>query len=326
MKFSIIIPVYNRPDEIEELLESLKNQTLKNFEIVIIEDGSVKDCRSEVEKYSKILDIKYFFKVNTGPAKTRNYGAEKTSGDYLIFFDSDCIIPSDYFEITTKQLEKENIDAYGGPDAAHESFSALQKAINYSMTSFFTTGNIRGGEKIDKFYPRSFNMGITKEAWHKVGGFPVTSMHPGEDMVFSIEIIKQGFKTKLFKNSSVFHKRRNTIRTFFKQVSGFGRTRYIISKVYPETFKIFYLIPSVFTIGVFSLIIISIFFQLFLLPIGIYSLLIFFDSLIKNKTNFKVAFLSVFTSYIQLIGYGTGFISAIFKGDVYGVYKTGFYK
>jgi len=326
MKFTIIIPVYNRPDEIEELLESLKNQTLKNFDLVIVEDGSKLDCKKEVEKYSQELDIKYFQKENTGPAKTRNYGAERASGEYFIFFDSDCVIPPEYFEITTKQLEKEDVDAYGGPDAADESFSNLQKAISHSMTSLFTTGKIRGGEKIDKFYPRSFNMGIKKTVWDKIGGFPITSMFPGEDMVFSIEIIKQGFKTKLFKNSKVYHKRRNTVRTFFKQVAGFGRTRYIISRVYPETFKIFYLFPSMFTLGILGLLIISVFCQLFLLPIALYSLLVFSEAMITNKFNFKVSFLSVITSFIQLIGYGTGFISAIFKGDVYDVYQKGFYK
>lgn len=325
MKYSIIVPVYNRPDEMEELLESLSEQTLKNFEIIVVEDGSKDDCESVINKYSQNLDIKYFKKENTGPAKTRNYGAERAVGEYFVFFDSDCVIPPKYFEITTKELDSEDIDAYGGPDAAHESFSDLQKAISYSMTSFFTTGKIRGGEKIDKFYPRSFNMGIKKTVWNKIGGFPITSMFPGEDMVFSIEIIKQGFKTKLLTNSKVFHKRRNTVRTFFRQVAGFGRTRYIISRVYPETFKIFYLFPSIFTLGVLGLLIASVFCPLFLLPILLYIFMIFLEALITNKFNLKVALIAIITSFIQLTGYGTGFLKAIFKGDVYGVFKKGFY-
>ena len=324
-KYSIIIPVYNRPDEIEELLQSLLLQTVNEFEIIIIEDGSQKDCKAEVEKYSSKLDIKYFSKENTGPAKTRNYGVERASGEYLIFFDSDCIIPKNYFKIVTQELQNNKVDAWGGPDDASKSFSNLQKAINYSMTSFFTTGNIRGGEKIDKFYPRSFNMGIKRTVFDKIGGFPMTNMHPGEDMVFSIEIIKQGYKTALFKKAKVFHKRRNTIKTFFKQVFGFGKTRHIISKIYPKTFKIFYLFPTLFTLGVLFLIVSTIFCLWASTPLLLYIILIYIDSLRKNKFNFFVANLSVITSFIQLFGYGIGFISVIFKGDEYGVFKKGFY-
>ena len=324
-KFSIIIPVYNRPNEINELLHSLNQQVTNNFEIIIIEDGSKDDCKKIVEKFSKKLQIKYFFKKNSGPAKTRNYGAKYSEAEYLIFFDSDCIIPDDYFTIVSKELENNKIDAWGGPDAAHESFSNLQKAINYSMTSFFTTGNIRGDEKIARFYPRSFNMGIKKTVFDKIGGFPMTNMFPGEDMVFAIEIIKQEYITKLFKKAKVFHKRRNTIKTFFKQVFGFGKTRHIISRVYPETFKIFFLAPTVFVIGVIFLFISTIICQYAILPISLYILIIFIDSLRKNKFNFTVAFLSIITSFVQLFAYGIGFLSVLFKGDTYGVFKEGFY-
>jgi glycosyltransferase involved in cell wall biosynthesis len=323
-KFSIIIPVYNRPDEIQELLESLSNQRNKNFEIIIIEDGSKIDCKHIIEKYQSELTINYSFKENTGPAKTRNLGAQKAIGEYLVFFDSDCIIPKEYFEIVENELSKNNIDVWGGPDSAHPSFSNLQKAINHSMTSFFTTGKIRGGEKIDKFHPRSFNMGIKKKVFDDLGGFPITRMWPGEDMVFSVELIKRGFSTMLFKDAKVFHKRRNTLKSFSIQVFRFGKTRYIISKVYPKTFKIFFLFPSLFLVGNLFLISMAITVWWSIIPICIYIFLVFFEALF-NKNKFFVAILSILTSYIQLFAYGYGFIFSIFNGDEYNVFKNGFY-
>lgn len=324
MKFSVIVPVFNRPDEIEELLESLSKQIYKNFEIIIVEDGSETDCKREVDKYSEKLDIKYFFKKNEKPAIARNYGVERAIGEYVVFVDSDCIIPKDYFEKISAELVKNPVDVYGGPDAANPDFSDMQKAISYSMTAFFTTGNIRGGEKVDKFYPRSFNMGVKKTVFDEVGGFPVTKMHPGEDMVFAIELIERGYKTKLFKNAHVYHKRRNTLKSFFNQVFRFGKTRFIISKIYPKTFKIFYLAPTVFVFGVLFLIASSAICVWSLTPILFYILLLFFDSLFKNK-KLSVAFLSVITSFYQLFGYGLGFLQPIFKRDEFGVIKTGFY-
>jgi len=324
-KFSIIVPVYNRPDEIEELLESLTQQTFKDFEIIIIEDGSKIDCKKEIEKYRTQLKIDYTYKENTGPAKTRNFGSAKATGEYLVFFDSDCIIPTEYFETVNKNLIENDIDVWGGPDAAHSSFSTLQKAINHSMTSFFTTGKIRGGEKIDKFHPRSFNMGIKRDVFEKLGGFPITRMWPGEDMVFSVELIKRGYKTMLFKDAKVFHKRRNTLKSFSIQVFRFGKTRYIISRVYPSTFKIFFLFPSLFFLGNLFLLLASIFFMWAILPIPIYIFLVFLEA-IFTKNNFKVSLLSIITSYLQLFAYGLGFIYSIFNGDEYKVFKKGFYQ
>ena len=196
MKFSVIVPIFNRPDEIEELLESLSKQTFNDFEVVIIEDGSQMDCKKEVDDYSSKLDIKYFFKKNEKPAIARNYGVARASGEYVVFVDSDCIIPTDYFDKVNIYLDEKEVDVYGGPDAANPDFNNMQKAISYSMTAFLTTGNIRGGEKVDKFYPRSFNLGVRKSVFDEMGGFPVTKMHPGEDMVFAIELIKRGYKTK----------------------------------------------------------------------------------------------------------------------------------
>jgi len=325
MKFSIIVPVFNRPDEVEELLLSLEKQTFRDFELIIVEDGSQIDCKNVVNAFSTKLNIKYFFKENEKPAIARNFGVKNASGEYVIFVDSDCIIPFDYLEKVNFEIENEQIDAYGGPDAAAPNFNNMQKAISYSMTAFWTTGNIRGGEKVDKFYPRSFNMGVKKTVFDKIGGFPVTKMHPGEDMVFAIEIIKQKYKTKLLKNAFVYHKRRNNLKSFFNQVFRFGKTRFIISKIYPETFKIFYLAPTLFTFGIIFLLVLSPFLIWSLTPIILYILLLFFDSLIKNK-KLSVAFLSIITSFIQFFGYGFGFIQPIFKGDEFGVMKTGFYK
>jgi glycosyltransferase involved in cell wall biosynthesis len=330
MQFSIIIPVFNRPDEVKELLESLDRQTEKNFEIILVEDGSSEKCESQAAEFSERLTISYFYKENEKPAVARNYGASRAKGDYFLFFDSDCIIPEHYFEIINKNLTENFVDAFGGPDAAHPDFNILQKSISYAMTSFFTTGGIRGGkETVDKFYPRSFNMGISREAFFKIGGFPVTQMHPGEDMVFSIEIVKQGYKTQLIPEAFVFHKRRNTLKSFFRQVRLFGKTRWVISQVYPETFKIYFFVPSVFTLGTIGLISFAYFSPLFLLPILFYCILIFTDSLFDNG-KLDVSVLSVVMSFCQLFGYGIGFLDSliqtkIFKRKLYRIGNQGFY-
>ena len=330
MFFSIIIPVFNRPDEVEELLESLVIQTEKNFEIIIVEDGSSEKCDTIIKKYSDKLKITYEYKKNEKPAIARNYGAKHANGDYFVFFDSDCIIPPEYFKTVNHVLKNNYTDAYGGPDAASPNFNNLQKAINYAMTSFFTTGGIRGGdEKLEKFYPRSFNMGISKKAFKTIGGFPETKMHPGEDMVFSIEIIKHGFTTQRIKNAFVYHKRRNTLKTFFKQVYNFGKTRSIITEKYPETFKLFFFAPSAFTIGTLFFIISTFICIYSLIPVLFYILLIFLDSLLKNK-NIAVSLLSIITSFYQLIAYGSGFLISfwkvkILKKDEFNVLKKGFY-
>ena len=325
MRFSVIVPVFDRPSEIEELLDSLSRQSFTDFEIVIVEDGSHIKCDNIISDYNDKLNIKYFYKKNEKPAIARNYGVARAEGDFVVFVDSDCIIPEDYFKKVNSELENSQIEVYGGPDAADPNFSDMQKAISYSMTAFLTTGNIRGGEKVDRFYPRSFNMGVKRSVFNEMGGFPVTKMHPGEDMVFAIELIKRGYNTKLLKDAFVFHKRRNTLNSFFKQVFRFGKTRNIISKIYPNTFKIFHLAPTVFTFGVLGLLAISPICIWSLSPIIFYALLIFIDSLIKNK-KLSVAFLSITTSFYLLFGYGIGFLQPIFKGDEFGVIKTGFYK
>ena len=242
MRYSVIIPVYNRPDEADELLQSLTRQSFKDFEVIIVEDGSSIPCKDVAERYQNILDIRYYAKPNSGPGQTRNYGAERSQGEYLIILDSDCILPKGYFAAVEEELQKAPTDAFGGPDRAHVSFTDIQKAINYSMTSFFTTGGIRGGKKkMDKFYPRSFNMGVRREVYETLGGF--SRMRFGEDIDFSIRIFKGGYACRLFPGAWVYHKRRTDLKKFFKQVHNSGIARINLYKKYPESLKTVHLLP-----------------------------------------------------------------------------------
>lgn len=318
LSISLIIPVYNRPDEIEELFDSLAKQTLKEFEVVIVEDGSSVRCDQQVKKYQSIFDIQYFYKENTGPGISRNYGFKRAKGNYCIFLDSDCVLPPHYFETAHQSLTANFVDCFGGPDKAHESFTILQKAINYSMTSFFTTGGIRGGgEKVDKFYPRSFNMGFSRAVFNATGGFPsarfAAAKAAGEDIELSIKIYEKGFKVALLKEAYVYHKRRTSLRQFFKQVFNFGYARITLHQRNKGALKLVHLLPSVFTIGLLGILLFSIFISTyFFLPILLLMLLFFFDALFRNK-NIAVALTAILTSFIQLVGYGLGFIKAVFQ-------------
>ncbi|MGL4332723.1 MAG: glycosyltransferase, partial [Bacteroidales bacterium] len=300
MFFSLIIPVYNRPQELEELLQSLTLQTRKNFEVIVVEDGSSVPADKVVDQYKEILDIKYFTKPNSGPGQTRNYGAERADGDYFIVLDSDCIIPPAYLEEVEKELKSSPCEAWGGPDKAHDSFTDVQKAINYSMTSFFTTGGIRGGKKkLDKFYPRSFNMGINADMYRKLSGF--SPMRFGEDIDFSIRLYENKARVRLFPEAWVFHKRRVDFRKFFKQVYNFGIARINLEKRHPGSMKLVHLLPAVFTLGVFFLLLLSFFSVWFLLPLLVYCLLIFADASIKERS-VKIGAIAVVASFIQLMG------------------------
>ena len=311
MFFSVIIPLYNRPDEIRELLDSLVRQTEKNFEVIIVEDGSSICSEAIVEEFSTRLNITYYFKENTGPGTTRNYGAERAKGDYLVFFDSDCILDPDYFSAMEKSLLESKADAYGGPDRAHASFTNIQKAINYAMTSFFTTGGIRGGKKkMDVFYPRSFNMGISKKVFQELNGF--ADMRFGEDVDFSIRIIKTGYKTCLIPEAYVYHKRRTDFWQFYKQVHNSGIARINLHLLHPGTLKLVHMLPSAFFLGCCVLLLLSVLSPLFLLPIAAFILIVWVDSLIKNK-NLMVAFASIVASFVQLFSYGLGFLRAFWK-------------
>jgi glycosyltransferase involved in cell wall biosynthesis len=315
MFFSIIIPLYNRPQEIKELLETLTVQTYKQFEVLVIEDGSDIDAEEVVKKFSDKLDIKYFIKPNTGQGFTRNFGFERAKGDYFIVFDSDCLIPENYLQIVNDSLAKNYLDAYGGPDAAHPSFTPVQKAISYAMTSPFTTGGIRGNKKgIGQFHPRSFNMGISRKVWEKAGGFIITRL--GEDIEYSIRIHSMGFKIGLIPEAKVYHKRRTNFLKFYKQLHFFGRARINVYKFFPNELKIVHFFPAIFTLFFLFTLVANIFnwkiteFCNFILALFI--LLIFFHSWIENKS-VKIAFLSLIASFIQLIAYGLGFMQDFFK-------------
>lgn len=338
MKYSIIVPVFNRPDEIDELLESLTRQTFNDFEVIIVEDGSQKPCKEVCDKYTDKLNLKYFMKENSGPGQSRNYGAERSEGEYLLILDSDVVLPENYLYAIEEELHRDKADAFGGPDRAHNSFTDTQKAISYSMTSFFTTGGIRGGKKkMDKFYPRSFNMGIRREVYNKLRGF--SKMRFGEDIDFSIRIFKAGCKCRLFPGAWVYHKRRTDFRKFWRQVYNSGIARINLYKKYPESLKLVHLLPMVFTVGVGICCILAmtgvlikapLLTALGLLPLLLYSLLIFTDSSIQNKST-KIGILSIRAAFTQLTGYGCGFIEAWWKRcvqgkDEFSAYQKNFYK
>jgi glycosyltransferase involved in cell wall biosynthesis len=329
MKYSLVIPVYNRPQEVDELLDSLTKQTFKNFEVIIVEDGSQIRCEEIVNKFKTALPVKYFFKDNSGPGLSRNYGAEKATGEYIIFLDSDCVIPEKYLEEVDTTLASSYSDAFGGPDKAHESFTNLQKAINYSMTSFLTTGGIRGGKKrLDQFYPRSFNMGYSKEVFIKTGGF--ASMRFGEDIDMSLRILGNGYKTMLIEKAFVYHKRRTSFKSFYKQVFNSGIARINLYKRHPQSLKAVHFLPSLFLIGCLVCLVAALFFISFILPILIFILLVFIDAIIKNKS-IAVGLLAIPASFIQLVGYGSGFLFAfwkrlILKNNEFSMYVKNFYK
>ena len=311
MHFSFIVPVYNRPDEIDELLESLTKFTSSiPFEVVIIEDGSSVPCRDIIEKYDDKLSIAYYFKTNSGPGDSRNYGMKVANGDYFIILDSDCIIPEDYLTQVQKSLDEDYVDCFGGPDAALDSFSDIQKAINFTMTSFLTTGGIRGGsEKIDKFQPRSFNMGISKKAFEASKGFG--SIHPGEDPDLSIRLWKMNFETRLISSAFVYHKRRIDWNKFYYQVSKFGKARPILNNWYPEYSKLTFFFPTLFIVGFFLASALALLFSFFfpLILYGFYFLLLFFSATYCNKS-VKIGSLSIVATFIQFYGYGFGFLKS----------------
>ncbi len=347
MKYSFIVPVFNRPDEVDELLASLCSQTAKDFEVIIVEDGSKKTCKDVCEKYASILDLHYYYKENSGPGQSRNYGVERAHGQWVIILDSDVVVPPNYLESVQQQTLPQLV-CWGGPDAAHPSFTPVQKAISYSMTSFFTTGGIRGGKKkMDKFYPRSFNMGIRRDVYLELGGF--SKMRFGEDIDFSYRIVEAGYEPKLFPEAWVWHKRRTDFRKFFRQVYNSGIARINLEKRHPGTLKLVHLLPTVFTIGVILLILVGAFGRIMMVygqpddfrlwywvviaalsPIMLYALLILIDSTRQNRS-FHVGLLSIPAAFTQLMGYGLGFIESCWKRCVLGqdeftAFEKNFYK
>ena len=368
MKYSIIVPVYNRPDEVDELLQSLCQQEVKDFEVIIVEDGSSVPCDDVCRKYKEQLDLKYFMKRNSGPGQSRNYGAERASGEWLIVLDSDVVLPPGYLKAVEKAIPTPSpsrgegslntlpsddatsnanqaplpsggdgggsvgFSAFGGPDASHPSFTPVQKAISYSMTSFFTTGGIRGGKKkgaLDKFYPRSYNMGIRREVYQQLGGF--SKMRFGEDIDFSYRIVEAGYQPRLFPDAWVWHKRRTDFRKFFRQVYNSGIARVNLEKRHPGTLKLVHLLPMVFTLGVIGLMLLAPFTAwLSLLPLLLYALIICTDSSLQNKS-LHVGLLSIPAAFVQLMGYGLGFLESwwkrcVRKHDEFTAFEKNFYK
>jgi len=309
-RFSVVIPVFNRPIEVLELMESLKAQTNQNFELIIVEDGSTEKSDKIIAQFPEI-ESSYFYKENSGPGDSRNFGMAKAKGEYILFFDSDCVIPSQYFEILEANLKINPLDAFGGPDNADASFTDVQKAINYAMTSIFTTGGVRGKKsKLDNFQPRSFNMGIKKEVYEKVGGF--SDIHPGEDPELSYRIMDAGFSIGLIEEAFVYHKRRIDFSKFIKQVYKFGTVRPILMKWYPTRTKMVYFFPAIFLLGSLMLLFIGMFNSIFIGPLLTFAFLLFFDATRKTK-NIKIGAMAVFASFIQLYSYAYGFIMSYIK-------------
>lgn len=329
LRLSLIIPLYNRPEEIKELLESLCLQSISDFEVLVIEDGSQVKSEAIVRSFMDRLDLHYYYKANSGPGQSRNYGAERAQGNYFIFLDSDCIIPPKYIEAVRAFLAQNPVDAFGGPDRADESFSSIQKAINYSMTSLFTTGGIRGSKhSVEKFHPRSFNMGYTKRVFQKTEGF--AKMRFGEDIDMSIRMMKAGFKTALIPEAYVYHKRRSTWPQFYKQVHNSGIARINLFKRHPESLKLLHFFPAGFSVFVVSALIMAYFSLIPLLLLGFYLVLIFIDASIKNKS-LAVGLKAILASFIQLFSYGLGFIKAFYRRLILGkgefaAYQKNFYK
>ncbi len=315
-KYSIIVPVYNRPAEVADLLESLAGQTARNFEVILVEDGSTVPCREIAERYSGKLDLKYFFKENEGRSIARNYGMERASGTFFIFFDSDCVIPADYFAKLNAMAVEKPFDCFGGPDAADESFSTSQKAINHAMTSFLTTGGIRGGKiSLEKFTPRTFNMGFSRAVYNLVGGFREMF---SEDIDMSTRIRLAGFSIGLYPDLPVYHKRRLDFRKFIRQVYVFGMSRITLKLLYPDTLKAVHWLPAIFVLGVVAMLLLAIFASpWWMLPLGIYLLAIFISALVSTHSVI-IAAKAVPASLIQLGGYGCGFIKAYFLKIILG--------
>lgn len=315
MVYSVIVPVYNRPEEIDELLLSLTRQNFHDFEVLIIEDGSEIRCEQIVQKYSEKLTIRYYYKENSGQGFSRNFGFERSIGDYFVVFDSDCIIPENYFETVNHFLSVTPVDCWGGPDKAHPTFTPVQRAINYSMTSFFTTGGIRGKKNhIGSFHPRSFNMGISRRVFEETGGYKITRM--GEDIEFSIRIIKSGFKTALIADAFVYHKRRTNIRQFYKQLHFFGRARINIHRSHPDELKTIHFFPVLFLLGI-PLSVLLLFstlpyFSFVILIYLLYALVLITDSFAKEK-NLKISALATIAGFTQLSAYGIGFLYELRK-------------
>lgn len=333
MKYSIIVAIYNRPDEMDELLESLSHQTYTDFEVIVVEDGSSIPCKEVCERYRGRLSVQYYAKENTGPGPSRNYGCRRATGDYFLFIDSDCTVPQAYMQAIDTAVEAQGLDAFGGPDREHASFTPMQKAISYSMTSFLTTGGIRG-KKVrvgGMFHPRSFNMGISRAVFNKTDGF--AQMRFGEDVEFSIRMIEHGFRVALIPEAFVYHKRRTDLKKFFKQVHNSGMARISIFLRHRDSLKLTHILPAAFTIYCLVALVYALFVPLgwvAVLPLALFVVAVFVEGSVRYRSA-SLGMLCVAASVVQLIGYGIGFIRAVVwrimmnKPDVVAFERT-FYK
>ena len=340
MRFSVIVPVYNRPDEVGELLQSLARQTVKDFEVIVVEDGSSTPCEDVCSNHAGILDLHYYSKSNSGPGQSRNYGAARAKGEWLVILDSDVVLSETYVERITAATTRATFAAFGGPDRAHESFTPTQKAISYAMTSFFTTGGIRGGtarkgqktqRALDKFYPRSYNMGIRSDVYRQLGGF--SKMRFGEDIDFSYRIVEAGFQTALLPEAWVWHKRRTDFRKFFRQVYNSGIARIHLTRRHPSTLKPVHCLPAAFAVGTCCCLLLALtgtigghgaLAVLGLGPLLAYSLAILCDSTLRNRS-LRVGLLSVPAAFTQLTGYGLGFLHACLRREEFTAFDRNFY-
>lgn len=315
-KYSVIVPVYNRIEEVHDLLESLAAQTFTDFEVILVEDGSSEPCREVADAYSQRLDIHYYYKENEGRSIARNYGLERANGRYFIFFDSDCVIPPEYFATLHRCLTENPVDCFGGPDAAHQSFTPTQKAISFAMTSFITTGGIRGGKvQMEKFVPRSFNMGYSRKVYETVGGFREMF---SEDIDMSTRVRQAGFSIGLIRPAYVYHKRRIDFRKFWQQVYVFGMSRITLKLLYPNSMKPVHTLPALAVIIGCALVLLGIFVSpWWLLPIGLYLAALFTAALIGTRSP-GIALRAVPASIVQIAGYGCGFIKAYFTKIILG--------
>lgn len=306
--FSVIVPVYNRPAEVDDLMRSLAAQSSQDFEVMIVEDGSTVRCQDVVERYAHSVDVHYYYKENEGRSIARNYGIERATGEYFIFFDSDCVIPSDYFSTLRAALDRHYVPCFGGPDAAGDNFTDLQKAISFSMTAFLTTGGIRGGKvQLEKFVPRSFNMGYSRQVWERVGGFREMF---SEDIDMSTRIRQAGFEISLIRDAYVYHKRRTSLRQFARQTHVFGMSRITLKLLYPDSLKAVHTLPALFVVGCAVLILLAIAWRWWaILPLVLYAAMLWVSALVQTR-NLKIASLAVVTSFVQLCSYGAGFIRA----------------
>lgn len=314
-RYSIVVPVFNRPQEVEELLDSLTRQSFRNFEVLLVEDGSTIPAKEVFEKYSQQLNIRYFFKPNSGPGPSRNFGFAHAQGDYFVVFDSDCIIPPEYFQVVENFLQHTPLDAWGGPDRGHKNFTPLQQAMGFTMSSVLTTGGIRGSKKrVGAFQPRSFNMGISRAVFEKTGGFQFDRF--AEDIEFSIRMRKLGFKVELIPDAFVYHKRRTTLRQFFRQVSNFGKGRVLVGRAHPGEVKLTHWFPSLYLMGLaIGFVAFPFLPRLAWVIWGGYAM--FFAAVMGSALLYTgslvVSLLAAPASFVQLTGYGLGFLKEKLK-------------